>query len=709
MSFVRNDRNDRRRRVIREAAAADSELAVESVRARKRQRLSDRSEQDDSIIPIRRDPGYSQAVRKACQQRLVQLIPVRRSTLSLVLISAWSVWGLLLLSHYLLHVRPYVVFESGAAQLGSDLASRQASSPPLPISYLLHLRSSHGIAHWLGGQLWMLTALAALMIFQLKRHKLDDYRAKYRVWMMLSIAALVSSMDASTSALLLLGKSIDGWALREVGYSGWSLVLATFATLVGMLGLRLLNELKSAPASIFFWLGGLLSWALSAVVGTGLLKTTWSQSQTDMIVGGAWLGGILSVFMASGIYLRHVYIQAQRRFVIRHGMISEAKQWKMPSLKLRRKSSEPVLEDEPISEPKTNRRQVSQQAAVADRLAKNESQTNPTEARSNNRSQTSERPTIAAKKNEKLTDQAQEDSSTTHEHLKSRSSSSGWKLPSLRLPKWKSNPSLGDDYSDVNADNRLRDKGFSEPMTKKPSWFAKRPAVDTAANKTTAADKLTSKAVTTSSHNSSSVSSQVSSSTSSGDVPDFNEVGAQRKSWWKRSGAVSSGKTIAEKPAKASVSGNKSSSGSAGAVAKPKKSWGLLPRRTMKEPGLSPNADSSSAKNADNPAEKKVARKWFGMLDGLKLKPPADSVTKSSSNKPNSNAGPSKAVGPPSSSSAAKFDPPLPTKSSTPIQVNRTPSYEAGDEDDDDQANRGLSRADRKRLKKQQQENRRAA
>jgi len=504
----------------------------------------------------------------------------------------------------------------------------------------------------------MLTALAALMIFQLKRHKLDDYRAKYRVWMMLSIAALASSMDASTSALLLLGKSIDGWALREVGYSGWSLVLATFATLVGMLGLRLCSELKSAPSSLVFWLGGLLAWALSAVFGTGLLKTTWSQSQMDMIVGGAWLGGILSVFLASGIYLRHIYIQAQRRFVIRHGMISEAKQWKMPSLKLRRKSKELKVEDEPI----------------------------------------------AAKNNEKLYDRAQEDSSTTIERRKTRLSMPGWNLPSLRLPKWKSDPSLGDDYSDVNADTRLRDKGFAEPMTKKPSWFAKRAVDDSDAIKSTTANKPASKTDIVSSR-----STSPASSVASGDVPDFNEVEAQRKSWWKQNGSATSGKTNSEKPAKAITSGNKSSSGSLDTVGKPKKSWGLLPRRTAKELGLSPSASSSSTKNEDRSTEKKVTRKWFGLLDGLKLKPPADPATKSSSNKPNPIASPSKVVGPPSSSSAAKYDPPLPTKSSTPIQVNRTPSYEADDEDDDDQANRGLSRADRKRLKKQQQENRRAA
>ena len=344
MTFSRTNRIDRRRRVLLDAVASDSDYAVEAVRAKKRARareLENHSE-DTSYTTAYRDPGYSQAVRQTCQQRMVQLIPVRRGTLTIVLASMWILWCGLLFSHYWIHVR--------IPSTPSTATSSNVSVASLPVSQLFHLRSSHSIAHWLTCQLWMLTALAAWMIFRLRRHKLDDYRAKYRIWAVLAIVALFSSFDASSSGLYLLGISIDGWARKEIGYGGWPLVLATFASLVGVLGIRLCSELKSAPTSVACWLIGLLSWAIASLLGTGLIKTSWSQASIDLVVGGCWLGGILAVFQAAGIYLRQTYIHAQKRFLQRHGANLKPIQWKLPTISLKRSRIEEEVDETDTSE-----------------------------------------------------------------------------------------------------------------------------------------------------------------------------------------------------------------------------------------------------------------------------------------------------------------------------------------------------------------------
>ena len=342
MTFSRTNRIDRRRRVILDSMATDPDYALETARAKKRARARELETDSDEagFVQAYRDPGYSQAVRQTCQQRMVQLIPVRRGTLTLVLTCMWILWCGLMFSHYWIHVR------IPPAVAGTNV---NASLKLNPLAQLFHLRSSHSIAHWLTCQLWMLTALAAWMIFRLRRHKLDDYRARYRVWVFLAIAALFSSFDASSSGLYLLGLSIDGWARKEIGYGGWPLVLATFASLIGILGIRLCNELKSAPTSVACWLLGLLAWAISALLGTGLIKTTWSESSVDMVVGGCWLGGILAVFQASGIYLRQTYIHAQKRFLQRNGANLQPIQWKMPKLSLRRVDKGNKF-DEPIDD-----------------------------------------------------------------------------------------------------------------------------------------------------------------------------------------------------------------------------------------------------------------------------------------------------------------------------------------------------------------------
>ncbi len=339
MPLSRSNRIDRRRRVMLDAVAADSEFAVDSVRAKRRLRTRE-NEDVESVTELTqkyRDPGYSQAVRKTCQQRMVQLIPVRRGTLSVVLTCMWLLWGGLLFAHY-------SIFTQSVQSVTT--AGNAVGFAATPIAQLFHLRSPHSIAQWLNVQLWMLTAVAAWMIFQLRRHKLDDYRARYRIWVVLAIAAAFSSFEASTSGLMLLGISIDGWAKKEIGYAGFPLVLATFASIIGVLGIRLCSELKSAPMSVASWMFGLMAWGLAALLGNGLLKLSWTPATIDLVVGACSLGGILAVFQAAGIYLRQTYIHAQKRFLVRNGANLAPIQWKVPKLSLRRQRSDDPYDQE---------------------------------------------------------------------------------------------------------------------------------------------------------------------------------------------------------------------------------------------------------------------------------------------------------------------------------------------------------------------------
>ena len=657
MPLIRSDRSDRRRRVMREAVAADPGVAVESVRVKQRRRLREREALDDNPTTLKRDPGYSQAVRRACQQRLVQLIPVRRSSLMIAIAGLWMLWALLMVAHYFVHVQPI-----------SNINS-------LPIAYLVHVRSSHGIAHWLGGQLWMLTALSSLMIFQLRKHKLDDYRAKYRVWGLLAIAALVSSLDASSSGLYLLGMSIDGWARREVGYSGWAIVLATFATLVGILGLRICSEIKSAPMSVTFWLGGLAAWAMSALIGTDLMASPWDKLTTDMVVGGTWLGGILSVFLAGGIYLRHIYIQAQKRFIVRNGMLAQRKAWKLPRFTRR---------DRTVSED-------------VDEMTDSESENDALQA-GNKRESQSSKSWLPWKRG---SNQEVRVSSKVDQERRPAADESTPKRSWLRLPRWKSDPRLGDDFSDVAAERRKRDEGFNEPYGKKRGWFSKKQA--------STADEQPKERVVDRRSNVSSQSQRDADRDDS--IPDFKEVSMQRKSWWKRSPTAKPSKKQTEHSDRSPSTKdgatkeskrkwfqrstkNRDEDSTADSKPKVKRSWGLLKKKSSNEEKSTP-----SVSNAPKSVDEKPKRKLFGFLDKLKLKPPADSKPKSTPISVNSNRTPV-----PSSSAAQRNE-----SSRVESNYNDTrQSQQVDDDDDDDDSNRTLSKADRKRLRRQQ-ENRRAA
>ena len=120
---------------------------------------------------------------------------------------------------------------------------------------------------------------------------------------------------------------------------------------------------------------------------------------------------------------------------------------------------------------------------------------------------------------------------------------------------------------------------------------------------------------------------------------------------------------------------------------KEKKSWLSFASKKPKDP-TEPRvvANKSERAKVDEPAAKTGRRGLFGMLDGLKLKPPPEEKTRQ--NSPGSMK-------------------PMPIKQGQQIPSTQGDSDE--NEGDDDYSGRPMSKADRKKHRRQQLDDRRAA
>ncbi len=702
MPLSRSSRIDRRRRVMLDAVAADSEFAVESVRARKRSRTREiaDSPNDEEYSQKYRDPGYSQAVRRTCQQRMVQLIPVRRGTLSIVLSCMWMLWGCLLFSHYWIFTRVDLAAESNAPNAVGFAA--------LPIAQLFHLRSPHSIAQWLTCQLWMLTSVAAWMIFQLRRHKLDDYRARYRIWVVLAIAAAFSSFEASSSGLLLLGMSIDGWARREIGYAGWPLVLATFASIIGVIGIRLCSELKSAPMSVVSWLCGLIAWALAALLGTELLKITWSQAIVDLVVGGSLLGGILAVFQAAGIYLRQTYIHAQKRFLVRNGANLAPIQWKVPKLSLRRNNGTDEFDERngvPAGVRNSkwkmpwNRKRTERLDELTGDYPRKDSVNQEANIKNFKLREVVERD----RNGDKGSDGGPEKSRKTIDNETASSKPKGRLFGFI--------PHRRELNERLNAEPISEDDGPVEDqgLTKKRGWFGIGGNRVAEPNSNVASPRQIANPINT-----------IKSETKPNEAKKREAISnTEKRSFWsrKKSEEVKPTEKVASKDtpkpnrgwvSKFSKSEQLKNASTDATGVKPsvpattplvakanqdeakggesKKSWLSFASKKPKVPQDAKAVATKVERSGTDETGKAGRRGLFGMLDGLKLKPPTDDALK------------------PSSPSRTK---PVPVK-----QGQQIPSTQADSDDedgDDDYSGRPMSKADRKKLRRQNQDDRRAA
>jgi hypothetical protein len=711
MPFSRTIRIDRRRRAIRESTLTQPTLGAESSRRSSRKR-SEADSGDPAENILRRDPGYSQNVRRACQQRFMQLIPIRRSSLILVISSAWLVWALLLATHYLIHVR------------GQNWSQ-------LPIASLFHIRNRDSIAHWLGTQLWMITALTAVLIFQVRRHKMDDYRAKYRIWLIYVLAAIACSLDASSSALYRLGWSIDGWARAEIGYSGWSVVFVSFASLVAVLALRLCTELKVAPLSVAFWVFGLFAWGFGAILGTGLIRMNLPQAQLDMLVGGAWLGGILAVWISAWTYLRHIYIQAQRRFVLREGLIRESRSLRMPSFAWSRRAANSMEADssngsEEASPSFAKRwlRMPSLRKSVPEGSAETSTKATKTKSTSkqSQRDEILEEGNVASKRTAAASaSRAQKDyevdEDEDHQQVVFNERSATESKTTERKAGWSS--WLGRDQSankssqvekanhpvaakeDRKPNSVAKVKSSSstnDDVARKPSWWKRtKPANDgTDVTEQKSKPETPARSKKTSVENKDRVSLK------------------HRLAFWKRqtkvaldtvkavSSAEKSGassekrsetpkdKTSSAKPTRGL--GNwmsKRTDDDQSETAKPKATAADKSTENVKKSFWARKekvADTSKAKVEKSDTSGKPKKRLFGILDGLKLKPPVEA-------------------------SGSKQQPtPIAVNNSRPMPTTASSnSSNSNDDDDGDDGDRNLTRAERRRLRREQGQNRKAA
>jgi hypothetical protein len=334
MPLSRDPRSGRRRRLMRDSFTVETEFSQNAVN-RTRARRPGSEEIDEKVLAPKRSPGYSQNVRRECQHRLVQLIPVRRRSFLLAVMVSCLIPILLLAGHYALFVYP----------------SKWQNHPMAVLLYASHPRS---LCAWLSSQLWLMCLGSTILTFRLRRHKLDDYDGEYRLWFWLVATCVLGSIDSTSRVSELFGNALDRWSQLNLGWSGTSVVQATSATLIGMLGIRLCTELKMVPASLVFWLVGLVSWAASAALSHSMLKTDMNPAMREWLRSALWIGGLTSIWLSSLAYLRFVYIEAQRRFLLRGKLAASiASTWRerlvesmprMPSLRLKPPNEESVDE-----------------------------------------------------------------------------------------------------------------------------------------------------------------------------------------------------------------------------------------------------------------------------------------------------------------------------------------------------------------------------
>jgi hypothetical protein len=288
-------RDSRRRRVLNEEAlsASSAHLALHSV---------------ESDAPTADTPRYSERAGVEHHPQVTDFFPRRYRTIgALAAVGIMATAGVEALHWFVAPLATKYGFESAAA---------------------FDLTSTGGVATWLSAVVLALAAASCLLIYTLRRHRIDDFQGRYRVWLAAAVACLLMSLESVAPVhRLLAGVAAyhTGWtALR--GHAAWWLVLGGLP--LGWIAVRAwldARESRLAAAALGTATGAYVV-ALASYLGVGLPLAPPIEA---MATPGAALLGHWLLLVGIVSYGRFVVLDAQGLVPARQRKRAVSKQGKV--------------------------------------------------------------------------------------------------------------------------------------------------------------------------------------------------------------------------------------------------------------------------------------------------------------------------------------------------------------------------------------------
>ncbi len=220
-----------------------------------------------------------------------------------------------------------------------QLAERWGGDHPT----VFDLASPGNASGWLAAALMALAGLTALYLYALRRHRVDDYHGRYRVWLWTSLACLTASFGEATSVATLARDLCNSAAQASNVSPSIAWLSVTGATLFVM-GLRLLMETWRCRSAVALFLLGSACVLVAAATAHGWSTHVPPEYQL-LVARGCWLAAyvfLLAMFLA---YARYVVLEIEGKVAVKMAKVRPPKSKKA---KNSRRKKEAEVKPEPI-------------------------------------------------------------------------------------------------------------------------------------------------------------------------------------------------------------------------------------------------------------------------------------------------------------------------------------------------------------------------
>lgn len=282
MAFRRNDAR-RRRLAIDPVVPVGVEACIDV----------DRESRESGWLAKTPSRHYSFSANRRCQPKTTDLIPKRICSYLLVVLSLLAVlWLITFLARQSNQWSAYLE-ESGTR--------------------LLAIRGQGSLASWFSSFLLIITGVASLQIYALRKHRCDDYRGSYRLWGWMAAILIMASINCVSDLTGVLGDLTIRLFIGESSNRVW-MPFALKLVALSVLTVRGIYEVRASLGSLSLVLFVWLAYVAAIVLQYPLVDEALADLGPNTMLGNCLLFGTTGLFLAHITYARYVFLDA-------HGLI----------------------------------------------------------------------------------------------------------------------------------------------------------------------------------------------------------------------------------------------------------------------------------------------------------------------------------------------------------------------------------------------------
>ncbi len=270
---------------------------------------------------------YGAHVNRRLRGRWFSLVPVRRRAMAGYAATIIGSSLLLCLLHWVSVSWP-------------PLATRESLARPL------RLDRPDSFGAWMQAVFLAAAAGTALLIYQLRRYRADDFKGHYRVWRTVLVLLIIVGINSLCDLTSWVGAMIDELVGRRVGFSGgdWFRILLSVGGAV--LALRLISEVRRSMVALPLLVVAWVCFALPMAVRWNFLSI--ESLPRWLMVTSAPLVASATVWVALIGYLRTLFREV-RHVSDADTLAIKLQQWRRRLAAARSSTSAIAVADQPKS------------------------------------------------------------------------------------------------------------------------------------------------------------------------------------------------------------------------------------------------------------------------------------------------------------------------------------------------------------------------